>query len=250
MEYVPLGALMYPVLLPKPAALTMGETPASTESSGEQVDVDGAWAGALVEEAHGDLAGRRGEGLVLEHGHLGLAAYATGKHSVLAAFRKNPAHGGELLLRARGIGGVGVRAGRDRDIGADGAEADVVKADGGVLGGCRAPGRVGRGVDDANLRDGLDAGDALAGRPGPATMTASAAKRAVRIARWGWSSSMGRVASLAPGRVLSRRRASETVTSNTLPDFAARASSRNLRNDTNAGGQRPRSSRLWLPRTA
>src|ERR1035437_6753370 len=90
----------------------------------QQVEIDGAGPGGLVEEAEGSLAGWRGEGLILEQRHLEVGGDVSGEQGVLAAGREVSADGGELLLGCRGEGCVSVGSGCDGDVGADGAEAD------------------------------------------------------------------------------------------------------------------------------
>ena len=130
-----------------------------------KVDIDGARTRGLIEEAQRHQARWRGEGLVLQHRHLQVCGDVAGQQGVLAAGQKIAANRGKLLLRSRGAGRIAIRARGDGNVGADRAEADVVEAGWGALGGARVDvqrGRVGRYVDDANLRERLDARDALA----------------------------------------------------------------------------------------
>ena len=121
--------------------------------------------GRLVQEAQRDLARRRWEGLVLEHRHLQTCTDVPSQHGVLAADRKIAARRGDLLLCSRDAGGMGIGAGENWNVRADGAETDVVENSRGTLGGvlvdvqCR---RIGRDVDDADLRDWTDTRYALA----------------------------------------------------------------------------------------
>jgi len=144
-----------------------GRKPGERGAWRHKVDVDGALARGLVKEAQRHLAGWRGVGLILEHRHLQACTDVAGEHGVLAARQKIAANRANLLLCASNIGGMKIRASGDGDVGTDRAEANVVENGRRTLGGAGVDvqrGRVGRYVDDANLRDRLDACYALATR--------------------------------------------------------------------------------------
>ena len=102
----------------------------------------------------------------LQHRHLQVGGDVSGEQGVLAAGAQGFTDLGKLLLGSGGEGGMGVGAGGDWDVRADGAEAYVIEAcwsglGWGVLIDVEG-GRVGGGIDDTNLGCGLDSGDSLA----------------------------------------------------------------------------------------
>ena len=132
-------------------------------AGGDEVEVDCAGPGCLAEEPQRYLASRRGSGLIAQKGHLQVGGDVPGEHGVLGTSGEGSADLGELLLGAGGVGRVGVGPGGNGDVGADGAKAYVVEANGRILVDVERGG-VGGGVDDADLGEGLGAGDAAATR--------------------------------------------------------------------------------------
>jgi hypothetical protein len=127
----------------------------------DQVNVNCADAGGLVDEAKGYLAGRCGLALVLENELLQVGGGVSDQNGVLAGEAEGRLGRRENLFGSGGVGRDGIGARNDGNIGCDGAKTEVVGDGVAALIDIEA-GSVGRGIDDADLRQGGVADDALA----------------------------------------------------------------------------------------
>lgn len=130
-------------------------------TGGDEINIDSGDAGGLVDEAESDLTGGSGLALILKGKLLQAGGYVSDEHGVLVGGDEGRLGRGENLFGSEGVGSGRVGPGIDGDVGCNGAEAEVAGDDGRILIDVEA-GRVGRGVDDADLGHRGTVDDALA----------------------------------------------------------------------------------------
>lgn len=127
----------------------------------DEVEVNRPGAGSFIDDAERKLSGGCGLILVFEDELLQAGYGIPDKDGVLSGRSESGFGEGEDLSRSCSRSGDGKDAGSDGDVGGDGTKAEIVGDRVVALVDVDA-GRVGRGVDDANLRSGGAADDGLA----------------------------------------------------------------------------------------